>query len=75
MIFRYACLVNNEVTEYSVFAVVCYQDTDGVFIDRYVNKGKTKLTSIYMPYEEFNKYYQYGLWVCQFSQLNLMKGG
>lgn len=64
MIFRYACLCGSKVDEFTIFAVVRYQDTDGVFIDRYCKLGKLKLTSIYCTYEEFNKYYQFGLWTC-----------
>lgn len=64
MIFRYACMCGGRVDDFTVFAVIRYQDTDGVYIDRYVNRGKTKLTSIYLSYNEFNKYYQFGLWTC-----------
>ena len=63
MIFKFASLLNNKVDNFTIFAVVRYMDTEGVFIDRYCNCGKTKMTSHYMPYSEFNTYYTYGLWV------------
>ena len=63
MIFRFACTYGNKIDDFTIFAVVRYQDTDGVYIDRYIKKGDTKLTSIYMTYDEFNKFYQYGLWI------------
>ena len=63
MIFRFACTYGGKVDDFTIFAVVRYQDTDGVYIDRFIKKGDTKLTSIYMTYDEFNKFYQYGLWI------------
>ena len=62
MIFRFACILGGRVDDFTIFAVVRYQDTDGVFIDRYCKKGKCKMTSVYMTYPEFSRYYSYGLW-------------
>ena len=63
MIFKFASIINNKIDNLTIFAVVRHMDNEGVYIDRYCNCGRTKMTSHYMPYEEFNRYYNYGLWV------------
>lgn len=63
MIFKFCCNYGDVIDDFSIFAVIRYQDKEGVFIDIYCKKGKCKMTSVYMPYNEFNHYYDFGLWV------------
>lgn len=81
MIFKFACLHNIEyrneqgeliqdyvADEWTVFAIVTKQNSEGVWIDRYIKYGKIHLCPAFLTYHEFNRYFSFGLW--DFSEIN-----